>query len=125
MFFTGERDKNIMKILKKISIYCVFTLFVCFFSSNIFAFEVVCPEYEKGNFFYYSSAGILHQINNDSFVISDKVVNKSSSVSYHGLKARYISVSEFKKGCVVGYKLNNKNEVTDIYLIKKASELSN
>jgi len=109
-----------METLKKIKLYCFLTLLACLFSSDIFAFKVTCPEYEKGNFFYYTSVGILNQISNDCFVISDKILKKNSSTSYHGLKLRHISVTEFKKGAVVGYKLNDNNEVTDIYLIKKS-----
>ncbi|MCB9480965.1 MAG: hypothetical protein H6681_04155 [Desulfobacteraceae bacterium] len=106
--------------LKKIRVYCFLTLLIFLFSSEISAFKIECPEYEKGNFFYYSSVGILNQIKNDCFIISDKTLKRNGSTSYHGLKRRHIPQSEFKKGAVVGYKLNDKNEITDIYLIKKS-----
>jgi hypothetical protein len=107
-----------MKLFIKLKIYFIFIVIVCFYAACVFSFEMPCPQYEKGKLFYYNSCGILNHYDRDFFVISDKVLKKSASVSYHGLKFRHINEKNFKKGCIVGLRINKKNEVTDIYLIK-------
>jgi hypothetical protein len=88
----------------------------------LYSQEILSPEYEKGRFFYYTSTGFINSIDNDSFVISDRNIKKSRSVFYHGMKFRHIPEAEFTKGSFVGYKLNEKMEITEIYLIDKYEE---
>ncbi|MDY0132900.1 MAG: hypothetical protein RBR53_09535 [Desulforegulaceae bacterium] len=100
-------------------VFVLFFIVTCFSPLFLYSNEIVSPEYEKGNFFYYTSTGIINSHTYNYFVISDQNFKKSRAVSFHGMKFRHISPSEFTKGSFVGYKLNKNMELTDIYLIKK------
>lgn len=67
----------------------------------------------------YEKYGFVQRVAEDEIVVDDRLLKLAENVLYHAPESGGLVSKNIKEGSQIGFNLNDKKEVTDIWILKK------
>lgn len=107
-------SNNKTNIIRKVVLLFVMLSFVI--SLDVFSKEAYsAPARELA----YEYTGTVLRVGENEIVVDDHILYFSKFVKYHRTSGKGLISKEIKAGTQIGFKLNDKKEISDIWILKK------
>ena len=107
-----------------VTVSCLFTILLFLISLSVAMAEEKSPEREAiqekapEKVISYTKYGVVQRVGDGEIVVNDHLLKLAGNVVYHTPEMGALASKNIKAGTQIGFNMNKKQEVTDIWIIK-------